>query len=186
MSDPNQNKPAEPLPLELEEQIQETAEAQASEAEPDDFILRLYKEEEHSLTKQLTLDVSKEEHNRRQRAQWLKEAIDKHALRQRYTTHLFTLTCIWLSFVLLFVGLTGTKGALPIPFHRLASAISLNLDNCLDCWKFYFSLSDKVLIAFITSTTASVIGIFLIVAKWLFPSELAEDKSEKKKENGGT
>ena len=39
----------------------------------------------------------------------------------------------------------------------------------------YFSLSDNVLIAFITSTTATVIGIFYIVAKWLFPSPQKED-----------
>jgi hypothetical protein len=31
-----------------------------------------------------------------------------------------------------------------------------------------FDLSDSVLIAFITSTTTSVIGLFLLVARWLF------------------
>ncbi len=30
-------------------------------------------------------------------------------------------------------------------------------------------LSDAVLIALVTTTTATVLGIFIIVAKWLFP-----------------
>ena len=34
-----------------------------------------------------------------------------------------------------------------------------------------FSLNDSVIIAFITSTTTSVIGLFLLVARWLFDKE---------------
>lgn len=34
-----------------------------------------------------------------------------------------------------------------------------------------FNLSDSVLIAFITSTTTSVIGLFLLVARWLFDNK---------------
>ena len=33
-----------------------------------------------------------------------------------------------------------------------------------------FSLSGKVLIAFITSTTINVVGLFVVVAKWMFPT----------------
>ena len=33
-----------------------------------------------------------------------------------------------------------------------------------------FSLSDAVMITYITTTTASVFGLFLIAAKWLYPS----------------
>jgi len=29
---------------------------------------------------------------------------------------------------------------------------------------------DKVLIAFITSTTINVVGLFVVVAKWMFPT----------------
>jgi len=67
---------------------------------------------------------------------------------------------------LFFVLLTGLKAY--IPYLR----ISLNFSEaeCPGCWRFQFALSDKVLIAFITSTTASVIGIFYVVAKWLFPA----------------
>lgn len=40
-----------------------------------------------------------------------------------------------------------------------------------------FHLSDTVLITLISSTTASIIGIFLIVLHWLFPKEKKETKS---------
>lgn len=39
-----------------------------------------------------------------------------------------------------------------------------------------FHLSDTVLITLISSTTASIIGIFLIVLHWLFPKEKKETK----------
>jgi hypothetical protein len=35
-----------------------------------------------------------------------------------------------------------------------------------------FELSDAVLIALITTTTVNVLGLFYIVARWLFPSKL--------------
>lgn len=69
-------------------------------------------------------------------------ARDVHALRKEYVPKLFKLILGWLLSVLVFVGL---------------AAVGL------------FHLSDGVLIAFITSTTVSVIGIFLIAAHWLFP-----------------
>lgn len=43
-----------------------------------------------------------------------------------------------------------------------------------------FQLTDAVLVTLISSTTASVIGIFLIVLHWLFPQSLKEDYIQKK------
>jgi len=37
-----------------------------------------------------------------------------------------------------------------------------------------FNLSDKVIIAYITSTTVSVLGLFHIAAKWLFSASFAD------------
>lgn len=71
-------------------------------------------------------------------------ARDLHATRKEYTSKLFWLIVVWLSIVVLFVFLSATL-------------------------KPRFSLSDSVLIAFITSTTVSVLGLFVLVAKWLFP-----------------
>lgn len=44
-----------------------------------------------------------------------------------------------------------------------------------------FTLSDKVLIALVTSTTANVLGLFYVVAKWLYPSPPFKDKSPRVK-----
>ncbi len=89
----------------------------------------------------------------------LQHANDLHEIRKTYTGRLFGLIVAWLSVVILFVALTATL-------------------------KPYFNLADSVLIAFITSTTVSVLGLFILVAKWLFPTNgkgEQETKSSKKK-----
>lgn len=82
----------------------------------------------------------------------LDEAEDVYKLRKRYTNRLFWLTVGWLIAVVTFIALAA--------FHVKG-----------------FTLSDSVIIAFITSTTVSVIGLFLIPAKWLFPAK--DDESAK-------
>jgi len=76
----------------------------------------------------------------------LNEAEDLHKVRKKYANRLFWLVVGWLIAVLVFIALAGfkIKG---------------------------FTLSDKVIIAFITSTTINVIGLFLVPARWLFPSK---------------
>jgi|GEM_PF-4870000 len=72
-----------------------------------------------------------------------------HALfdtRKEYAGKLFWLIVSWLSAVIILIAMAGFRA-----------------------WG--FSLSDSVLIAFITSTTVSVLGLFIVAAKWLFPSD---------------
>ncbi|MEO8434280.1 MAG: hypothetical protein ABI596_05250 [Pyrinomonadaceae bacterium] len=68
-----------------------------------------------------------------------------HQIRKVYLGLLFILTMIWLVTVVVFVSFAGFgyRG---------------------------FKLADSVIIAFITSTTVSVIGLFHFAAKWLFPA----------------
>jgi hypothetical protein len=87
--------------------------------------------------------------------QELKEAKDVHQLRKDYSGKLFSLIVVWLIFVLVYVGLAASTGG-------------------------RFRLAESVLIAFITSTTVSVLGLFLLVAKWLFPSS-HKDETEGEK-----
>lgn len=75
-----------------------------------------------------------------------------HDTRKQYIGKLFRLITAWLAIVILLVALNATL-------------------------KNFFTLADSVLIAFITSTTVSVIALFVIVAKWLFPSA-NDDKKE--------
>lgn len=72
-------------------------------------------------------------------------------LRRSYANKLFVLTCIWISIIFLMLFLEG--------------------------FKCYF-LSDKVLITLITSTTATFLGLFTLVIRYLFYKPA--DKVEKK------
>lgn len=54
-----------------------------------------------------------------------------------------------------------------VVFWLLAVGAMLFMQGLKSC--FSFQLSDTVLITAITTTTASVVGIFLIVANYLFP-----------------
>lgn len=75
----------------------------------------------------------------------LKALKDTHGLRVSYTGRIFWLVVAWLACVVVCVMFSGFR------FKG-------------------FQLSDSVLIAFITSTTVNVVGLFVLVAKWMFPS----------------
>jgi hypothetical protein len=77
--------------------------------------------------------------------QELNELKDNHQLRLTYTARIFWLVVAWLACVVASIIMSG-----------------------LAAWGFH--LSDGVLIAFITSTTVNVVGLFVLVAKWMFPS----------------
>lgn len=68
--------------------------------------------------------------------------------RARYAPRLFWLTVIWLLVVLILVVFAAFR---------------------ITLWGSEFSLSDAVLVTLIGSTTATVIGLFAIVARHYFP-----------------
>jgi hypothetical protein len=70
--------------------------------------------------------------------------------RRRYALWLFWLSVIWLIVILAF-----------LLFAAIKTMFGIN-----------FVLSDAVLIALITTTTVNVLGLFYIVARWLFPSKI--------------
>ena len=77
--------------------------------------------------------------------QELREARDTHEARIMYIGRTFWLVVAWLACVVASVTFAGFRFC-------------------------EFSLSDNVLIAFITSTTVNVLGLFVLVAKWLYPT----------------
>jgi len=93
----------------------------------------------------------------------LTQEVDRHTLRKRYSVALFCLVVAWVCTVWVFIALQGL-GAVPRFSH----------------WK--FSLSNTVLVAYITSTTASILGLFGIAAYWLF-GQPKEDKRISKPES---
>ena len=65
--------------------------------------------------------------------------------RKRYATRIFNLIAVWLFGIFFLLILAGFR---PFGFH----------------------LGDTVLVSFIGGTTINVLGIFIVVAKYLFPS----------------
>lgn len=89
--------------------------------------------------------------------------LEDMAARRVYARQIFTLIIGWLSAILLVLLLHGfsSKPAPLFLFHWLGSQ-----------WKVSgFQLSDPVLLALIGGTTASVLGLFAIVAKYFFPEK---------------
>jgi len=102
--------------------------------------------------------------------QQLKERKQLHKLRKRHSSRLFGLTVAWVGLVWLVVLLQG--------FGQWFTPILSRFDYIK------FHLSDTVAVAFITSTTATVLGLYGIAAYWLFGKPKKEEseppKSEKK------
>ena len=67
--------------------------------------------------------------------------------RKRFALRIFILTCIWLTIVMLVVLANGFGTAGLIPFR----------------------LSDPIVLGLIGSTTLNIVGVFLVVANYLFP-----------------
>ncbi|MCB1976379.1 MAG: hypothetical protein KDE66_05125 [Nitrosomonas sp.] len=87
--------------------------------------------------------------------QQLQENKDNHSLRTKYANKIFWLVCVWLGCVISAVLLAGFE-------------------------LYGFKLSDKVLMTFIATTTLNVLGLFAIVAKWMFQqNNKSNEKSEK-------
>ncbi|NMX99331.1 hypothetical protein HBO43_22330 [Pseudomonas veronii] len=93
-----------------------------------------------------------------------------HVLRTTSTRKLFILTVVWLSVIWLVVFLQGF-GQWFFPHPAPAS----------DEAYLKFHLSDSVMIAFITSTTATVLGLYGIAAYWLYGKKLPIADEKKKK-----
>ena len=76
--------------------------------------------------------------------QSLKHLNENHTLRLSYTGRIYWLVVGWLACVVIYICWAGFA------------------------WK-GFVLPEKVLLAFITSTTVTVVGLFVLVAKWMYP-----------------
>lgn len=83
--------------------------------------------------------------------------------RQKYAKYLFKLVCAWLLGVYSIIILGGLS----------ASTIRIDVDDIPHLERIdglpKFELSDTVLLALIGGTTVNVLGLFIIVANYLFP-----------------
>lgn len=94
---------------------------------------------------------------------------DLHGMRMSHTWLLLVLALIWI-FVILIVVLLQGFGKWFTPFFDGFNHIQ-------------FKLSDTVIVAFITSTTATVLGLYGIAAYWLYGKPKKPEDSEKTKKD---
>ncbi|MDP5541289.1 hypothetical protein [Pseudomonas aeruginosa] len=99
-----------------------------------------------------------------------RHANDIHGMRMSHSRLLLGLALVWVFVILIVVLLQGFGRwftPFPVGFNHLS-----------------FSLSDTVVIAFITSTTATVLGLYAIAAYWLYGKPKQEKKSVTKEKKG--
>lgn len=94
----------------------------------------------------------------------LRERIDRHSLRKGILWALMGLTFIWLIVVVVFVGWSAVSPTVPDREKIIQLGQQVKVRFC----PILFHLSDGVLVAFITSTTLAVLGLFMTAAKWLY------------------
>lgn len=78
-----------------------------------------------------------------------------HSIRKKHLKQLFILTCVWPGLVVFVLISNGLKRLWWFPTLPYLEVLKFELDN-------------SVMIAFITSTTATIIGLYTIAAYWLF------------------
>lgn len=111
--------------------------------------------------------VSHEDLERRQK---LLHENQNQEIRIKHLHYLFTLTIIWIVFIWIILILQGFKG---YPFQQTS-----HIYDFLE-----FQLSDTVLIAFMTTTTTTVLGLYGIGAYWLFKGKQEDNKQKADTEN---
>ena len=146
--------------------------AQPAEASEDDYRLE-----------SVFLDQLRQQLNYEKELQEFQEQQDRHELRKSVLGRLFRLTSVWLFIVIVFVAWTALSPSVQDREKlfqlqtQATSALSLGTNLPPQTLirtaspKFcpiLFHLSDSVLVAFITSTTVAVLGLFLTAAKWLY------------------
>ena len=78
--------------------------------------------------------------------------------RKSYAIKIFWLVTVWLGLVFLLLILNGFKRA----------SVGLGSSPAVLTFGWHFELSDKVLVSIIAGTTVDVIGLFAVVASYLF------------------
>jgi hypothetical protein len=69
--------------------------------------------------------------------------------RKRYARNIFILTCTWVGAIYILLIFQGFGGL----------------------WRWNFHLTDSIILTAIGSTTANIVGVFLIVARYFFPQK---------------
>lgn len=104
-----------------------------------------------------------------------KEKRQSHRLRKEHLKFLSKITVYWLGLITVVSILQGFKGLGFVTFKVRT--------DILDKLPFYieyseFSLSDSVFIALVTTTTATILGLYTIAAIWLYKGKQEENSKK--------
>jgi hypothetical protein len=106
--------------------------------------------------------IKRLEHKLKELKQSNRERKQLHRLRKRHAHRLFWVAVAWIGLVWMIVLLQGFKGwFFPIP-------------QFLEWARLPFNLSNTVIVAFMTSTTTTVLGLYGIAAYWLYKAKKEE------------
>ncbi|WP_343870934.1 hypothetical protein [Tatumella terrea] len=109
------------------------------------------------------------------------------SLRKRLAYIIFSIIGFWLVlvFCLVFLGsldVTYFKGKCSPSSYNLLRSIDIISQQCIYLKHgTVLSLSEKIVITLITTTTVNVLGLAYIVARWLYPEPKVKKKKKKKK-----
>ena len=94
--------------------------------------------------------MSQEQYDEERRGQLLNAYAHDLNLRRDYTPKLFKLVTVWLVFVAIFLVIASVPGV-------------------------GLKVSDVVLVALLGQSTATVVGLFIVVARWIYPKREGRD-----------
>lgn len=100
---------------------------------------------------------------------------EEHDLRKKHLDFLKQITIFWLILISIISVLQGFAGVMPIEIH-LNPIERAKLPLTVEPTE--FKLSDAAYIALITTTTATILGLYTIAAIWLYKGK-QEDKKQK-------
>ena len=103
------------------------------------------------------------DYKRRNEEQQLLEKQQTHEIRKKHLGRLFYLTLCWIVVIWIVVVLQG--------FGQIPTKTNM--------FDLKFELSEAILIAFMTTTTTTVLGLYGIAAYWLYGAPKKSESSEK-------
>jgi hypothetical protein len=133
--------------------------------------------EDNSLNSKKYKEISHEDLDRRQKLLHEKE---EHALRKQHLNFLSKITIYWLGFITVLSWLQGFKGIFLVSIHIKPEYLE-KLPIHFSLVK--FELTNPAFIALITTTTATILGLYTIAAIWLYKGKQEDNKQKADTEN---
>lgn len=137
-------------------------------ADVDDFLANNQGLEESRQAQEESALMFSQSYEKKNKEQQLKEKEQTHEIRKTHLGRLFLLTFAWVVIIWIVIFLQGFGQVPLLHFFGLKSLP--------------FKLSDTVIVAFMTTTTTTVLGLYGIAAYWLYGGKKTTSESDEKEE----